>query len=1406
MGDTSINKTSIAATAQMYLDHLSDWVLKPGEKINETPTSFVSLTASELGKTSAYGFFQMLMAKREINPSTAILHKSLMRQIKSDDLESIYGAPASATYMLSFPEKLIIDNALPVGNGKYKLTLNKNTVFNLANFPPFTLDFNIDIWVTKYTSNGQLRTSIYATYNVDDQEAGKLITVNNVFINTRNDIYIENQRYFSMYLTCRQYERGIYIGDLGGEAQNIDINYDNSLMGFVVLYRSTSSDTWQEINTFLEGENIVNGMNYSLNESGGQKSIRLKFNKIPGSFNPTQGTIKVVYYTTHGKEGNFVLGQIDDDTLDDLSITTNQDISDRFQEAMLAMVPTISIYSPTASGGKNAMTLEEVRTLAIESGNGEVITPATLQAAAKKRGFDSYTEQHDLLDFSYMLTSYLTCGENKNIVPTRMIKGYFNYNEIELDDDSGSCVIKPNDVFQLNTSNQLYKALKDKSIDSYSDFYKRYKENPSTDYAFPYYIRVQDGSDISVKLYDESINETQTTKFVYLSDTLLDKASITSVRVYRNPLDNTIIETSENGVTKTAKDFYSIVFTVNTSEAIVTHLKNLKAGDDPYIKFRLIFKNTTDSSMYSCDISPDRYEFDDENPAIVVCRAYIETNSNLLDTGKIKTVNNSLKNVTQVAQANFYYIDGKVDIDVEVIFKELDANVPRSASTFDKYYLTQQEIADKYYVAVVYTIENIYLAKDVSEFINIIPDVKLSQPIYKVAEEDIPDTYEENVYKTDGNSYATEASIKELPDGSQSITQTYIVLHKKGDTKIESNGRVGSFNAIGSNRAWRWSSEKDDEGVWDNGTVLGGNQIFAICQWDNLVIFAGEDGRVGCYDITYKKWHPYNDTSNYRGTNETSGYFIQNDGSAMGGFTIRGMRVMNVTSNGSTYPILFVYGDNGNVATCDLAGNIWMKYNGTGGNQRAIYYSSGAAMGGSAIYDSITYVNSKNENVIVFGGADGRMCSLNIDNGNIWYYYNREERERNRDSVFSDGKERDYKSIFAMTKYLEGAIYSTGNVGVSSVTDLTTGETTLLNDGSVVNKNSMYCCLMYGNTFVIAGKDGYIASYRIDNGSWTNYDAGAGLCDDGKAMGDEHIYAILSYGINIIVAGGNGHVASYDTTSKEWNPFDGTLGVVNDGSCVKGSISVMSFDTSQGDNIIYFGAREGNVSYKYRKGDILKDENGNYIIAEGGESSLVGYLNNIPAFNRVYAVKNSFEEIKKYYDDLITRIQAMNTVFAGGCSLHMGLKTTSGYSSTFYFNDPTTGVTTYLDSLALSFDLGIKFDENVSDEDKTYLIESVKDQIVTYVADIQDTTSNTVEFNVHNMLEAVKENVPNIEHFEFYGLNGYTARQCQTLFYTRQNDSLLNEYLSVKTMIDEETLDYNNNVIDFVPAITVTVL
>jgi hypothetical protein len=1400
------NKNSIAATISSFTESLEKWVLEPSEALTTTPAGFVNILASTLGKLNAYSFFDMLMSKAEINQSTAIRMKSLLRHLKGDDLNTIYGTPSSITFILSYPEDELIKKAIPVSYSASKLTLNRNAKIIIPEKPNFTFDYDIDIFINRYNTNNTVKYSLYAMYDINNLDNGNLFPITNPFIVSRNDIIIEGIRYFTMFINAKQYTRVTETFELSGENKNISLTYVDQLIGFTVLYRDPSSTKWININTYIDGSKNQDGMAYSITEINGIKTVELKFSKIPNSFSPTNGTLKINIFTTLGEQGNFTIPEVDtDESLSGLSLSVEQDTSNMYQEALISLIPTGSLNSLIATGGKNALTLEEVRALVIARSMNSIITPTSLDHYASEAGFTVQQVRHDLLEWKYSLSKSLTDNLG-NVIPSRTINISFLHSEIANNTTTNSRTISPYDIYRYDEADKEYKYMPLKKLDSYTDYLDKYKAGIGNDYLFPYFLQIQNGSRIVIDPYDLSINKMRTTEFVYIAENILDKMSIMYADFIRNPLDTEII--TVRGSSNILGNFYSVVFRVATSDVIIDHLKNKSEDEIPFIKFKLIIKNKTDVIKYAVDILPEHYQFDVKDNSIQ-CTAYFETNNSLSSNGRLCIINNSLAKIPYSSISYpFYFIDGEIDTEIVVIFKETSVS-HNNASIYDEY-LSQEEVMNNYYIGIIYKIDNIVIAKNMKEHISFTTDVKLTQPVYKITDKDIPDIYEENVYKQENGNYVTDDEVINLADGSKQTINKFIILHNKGDIKKELDGRIGTFDIMNQNSIW--SDETTDEGIYNAGDILGGNAVYSSVKTnDGLIIFGGKEGRVGCYDVTRDTWYPYNSEAIYR-DNAHSEFVIVSDGSPVANKDIRTMLVIQVKNlQNKLVNLLIVAGDTGYVASCNLSTGVWCYYDGSRGDAIAQIHNNGSAMGASSIYCSTLYENEDNseKNSIIFAGGDGRICCYQLER-KVWY---------NFDSVYADmgvitndGHSMGYKAILTMTNYHNDILFFAGilghvcacRLGDRVFIDYNAEGAGMHNNGDSIGNVSIYASSYINTIYVIAGENGHVASYDITNGVWTAFDQD-GFSSSGEENNHKNINVIEPYDNYYMIFGSDdGIVTSFNILKNEWTPYNNANGICNDGGFIKNSIStIIKYNT-----ILYFSGKLGNVIYKYQAGDIMTDENGQFIIEKPSE--LQGIIKGLPVYDRIYGVKSSYFGIIESYNDMIESIKTLSVNFPQGCKLTLGIENTSGKSSTFKFINTKTKEEEYLDSLSLSLSLGVKFADNLFDDDKKYLVNEINNEIINYIKEIQKSTTDIIiRLNFNMMLDAIKGKVPNILYFELYSINSYDANTCQTIFYKKElldNKLITKEYLSIRNNVDEMASDISNQIVVFTPAIDISLL
>jgi hypothetical protein len=405
-----------------------------------------------------------------------------------------------------------------------------------------------------------------------------------------------------------------------------------------------------------------------------------------------------------------------------------------------------------------------------------------------------------------------------------------------------------------------------------------------------------------------------------------------------------------------------------------------------------------------------------------------------------------------------------------------------------------------------------------------------------------------------------------------------------------------------------------------------------------------------------------------------------------------------------------------------------------------------------------------------------------------------------------------YKAILTMTNYRNDILFLAGvlghicacRFGDKIFTNYDAEGIGMHNNGDIIGNVSIYASSYINAIYVVAGENGHVASYDITNGIWTAFDQ-PGFSSDGKENNYKNINALELYDNYYVIFGSDdGVVSSYNILNNVWTSYNESSGICNAGSFIKNSISTII----KYNSILYFTGKLGNVIYKYHAGDIMIDEKNQFIIEKPSE--LQGNIKGLPVYDRIYGIKSSYFNIVKSYNSMIDTIKTLSVNFPQGCRLTLGIKNTSGKSSTFKFLNIKTKEEEYLDSLALSISLGVKFEDNVSDDDKKYLISEINNEIINYIKEIQESPSELItRLNFNMMFDAIKNEVPNIVYFELYSINSYDANTCQTIFYKKElleNKAATKEYLSIRNNVDETFSDISKQLVVFTPAIDITPL
>ena len=130
------------ALIDLAAKQIENRILLNDEVLNDNPASFTNIFLENFGRLGSQSFYEQMMYKNEMLPSTAIKLRSLVNKLKSEDVANIYAYPAHMTFVLGYRYDRIIELAKENDN---KITINKECQFFMDDQETFVLDHNIII-------------------------------------------------------------------------------------------------------------------------------------------------------------------------------------------------------------------------------------------------------------------------------------------------------------------------------------------------------------------------------------------------------------------------------------------------------------------------------------------------------------------------------------------------------------------------------------------------------------------------------------------------------------------------------------------------------------------------------------------------------------------------------------------------------------------------------------------------------------------------------------------------------------------------------------------------------------------------------------------------------------------------------------------------------------------------------------------------------------------------------------------------------------------------------------------------------------------------------------------------------------------------------------------------------------
>lgn len=766
------------ALIDLAASQIENRILSPGQVMNDNPASFANIFLENFGRLGAQSFYEQMMYKNEMLPSTAIKLRSIVNKLSSDDIASIYAYPARMTYVLGYNYNILVD--LLKKNDNY-IIINKNCRFSMEGEEAFVLDHNVKIILTNPDTPNQ---NIYAIYDKTDEDGlvpnANLSEVNNIYI-TSQVFYYNQTKVFGLFLNTRQMVRTIETITVTSENPDFELSYSDQLYGFEMHYKANGSNSYVKKSGLFDGNTNSNGYNYEI--SLDEKTISFTFNRTPEYWRPSIGDeIKVIIYTTKGDEGNFTIADI----YQAYSMTKfeyAQDKDDIHQDCIVKTNPYVSIKDSGADSGKDALSFSEIKALAIERGaNSNILTPGDLERKATKLNFAVKKIRNDVRCLEYRASGILE--KDSDIVSSRNATLTFNFEDIPINSETSNRVLTPKMIYEYNKESENCEYKKD--AESYLDYFESFRNEEKNEYMFPFHIRFTSNQELQADVFNMNRdNDLYNLNFLYYHQKTSFESSILSLVVNRDPVNENInnIPKSKSSIVR-ANGYYDFSFQVTTSAVVIANLASDES--EKIIKYKVTISDGTNEYLLETHIFDN--EIDTENNTVIV-HAYIRTDDAISNNEKIMARDYSIEPVPFVTNPlEYYFLPEKVSARIYVIEKSTDS---QNTSSYDAI-LTNSEKKDLYFVSTIYTAADVKLFEDYTSYFSVPADLSISQKEYRRYDSDIYKTYdsEEYLYNSDGTP--VEEIKKILVDNSYIDISVTKILHNKGDFIYKTNSEMDS--------------------------------------------------------------------------------------------------------------------------------------------------------------------------------------------------------------------------------------------------------------------------------------------------------------------------------------------------------------------------------------------------------------------------------------------------------------------------------------------------------------------------------------------------------------------------------------------------------------------------------------
>ena len=318
----------------------------------------IAFTTEQIANIGEDVFNSGTVLFRETFPNRAQIPESIYSHAAIFQISNIFSKAASCNFLLVMEEEAIIKNMQDAYNkdtGIYYFYIDKNTMIYVEDIP-FTLDYDIEMRIVKKTNELKKDDYLFSATYITSEYNNSVSSITDPYVKIRRS----DDGYIAIEVKCHQCTRSVeYHNVLTNNTVNyktIDINFDDKVAGFDILYRKPDEENFS---TQLEKLVVYSqpiSTPFCYYELLDEDTIRISFNTRDDYFSPAYGSeVQVIVYNTLGEKGNF-----DVYTGNEISIVPTDEKYEYSNSYLTAARPMTS-----SSGGADALSIDALQSLAV---------------------------------------------------------------------------------------------------------------------------------------------------------------------------------------------------------------------------------------------------------------------------------------------------------------------------------------------------------------------------------------------------------------------------------------------------------------------------------------------------------------------------------------------------------------------------------------------------------------------------------------------------------------------------------------------------------------------------------------------------------------------------------------------------------------------------------------------------------------------------------------------------------------------------------------------------------------------------------------------------------------------------------------------------------------------------------